>query len=36
MKFIGSYYEFDFEKLEESLSEMKELQEKIKQNKVVI
>lgn len=31
--FIDDYYAFDFKHLEETLNEMKTLQEKIKQNK---
>ena len=30
--FVDDYYEFDFKHLEETLNEMKELQEKIRQN----
>lgn len=33
--FIDNYYDFDFKHLEETLNEMKELQEKIKQNQWV-
>lgn len=30
ISFIGDYYEFDFKNLEETLNEMKKLQEQIK------